>query len=134
MGYGAAADGLVYPSYESEMLDWSWREDTEYTATRSTIGIDYGTASVTAFVPLLRLRHNVTDDIKWYVPETKHIEAGYGDSGWTHTRTDNQLADTLIDFAKPYRPNSVVIDPSATSFRQHDQTIQGPQFQRAARL
>ena len=116
-GLWAAADGLVYPDYTTETLDWSWTEHTEYTATRCTFGIDYGTASVTAFVPLLRLRRSNSKDIKWYVPETKHIEAGYGDAGWKNTKTDNELAEQLIEFAEPYRPNSVAVDPSATSFR-----------------
>ena len=95
---------------------------------RAVIGIDYGTASVTAFVPLLRLRRGKTDDIKWYVPAVHHIEAGYGNTGWTNTRTDNELADELVKFAIPYRPNSVVIDPSATSFRNTLKRYKGRNF------
>ena len=108
----AAAEGLVYPYYEVEDVEYDTdrRKPDRWFRRSCKIGADYGTANPTAYIPLLTLVKG--KEIKYHVPESIHIDGGPEKIN----KSDKELADTLVPIAKNHRATAVVIDPNAASF------------------
>lgn len=102
-GLWAATDGLIYPDWEAA--------DDEGKVIKTTIGVDYGTASPSAFVALQTVR--VDGQIRYRVPEVVYVKGGTSE----YNKTDSELADILCEFADVVSAGAVVLDPGATSLR-----------------
>ena len=102
-GKWALADGLIYPSFTMER-----RNNSPENVIMTGIGIDYGTASTTAFVVLQRLK-----DRSLYIPEVVNIIGGHDKIN----KTDGEMASALMPLAEKYKARRVVPDPSAASLR-----------------
>ena len=112
MGEWAAAEGVIYPSYQQ-------RRQPEGRVVRTVIGVDYGTASPSAFVVMHLIRDKRTTH--YHISEVVYVDD-------KPARTDSQLAGSLIELARRYETNAVVIDPSAASFIAEVLRIKGRSF------
>ena len=106
-GLWAAAEGLIYPDFHLETYDKEWKVE------QTSVGCDYGIASTFALVALQRLRHKKEKTIQYHVPWCAGIKGGND----IKNPDDSELADfTMGRFTQdPFR--SIIIDPSAASFR-----------------
>lgn len=103
LGLDAAAEGLVYPT-------WRYGE-ANGRVLQTVVGMDYGVASPSALVPV----HTVRSDksISYHVPEVLYLDGGSDKSN----KTDEELADTAVEFCNRMEAKSIVLDPSAISLR-----------------
>ena len=101
-GLWYAGEGLVFPEWKTAAAPEA--DDIR----RTDIGIDYGPASTTALVALHSLKNG-----------THHVPAARGFLGGPDmkNKTDAALADATTQFALEMAASSVVVDPSAVSFR-----------------
>lgn len=107
LGEWVKAEGLVYPMFDKEKhvtADYDKRG-------RYYISIDYGTLNPTVFL-LWRVNYNFRDCPIICVKEYYHT--GRGENG---QKTDNDYYDDLEAFAEGYHIDSIIIDPSAASFK-----------------
>jgi len=104
-GLWCAAEGLVYERYETGTVDEGER------AVRTIVGVDYGTASTTAFVALTLLKK---DRGKRYVVRGVKTHRANWD---TPQMTDLEIADSLEMFCTEMTADAIVMDASAASLR-----------------
>lgn len=97
------AEGLIYPMYQDAVQT---PPDAEYEALE--LSIDYGTQN--AFAALIWAKYGGV----WYAVKEYYYSGR--DSGTQ--KTDNEYADDLEEFMKPYdgKRYKTIIDPSAASF------------------
>ena len=107
LGEWVKAEGLVYP-----MFDRDKHVIEKYdTRGRYYISVDYGTLNPTVFL-LWRINYNFRDCPIVCVKEFYHT--GRGENG---QKTDNEYYDDLEAFAEGYHIDSIIVDPSAASFK-----------------
>ena len=109
-----AAEGLIYPNFIVEDIPYSEgrRATTKWVKIGVKIGVDYGTANPTVFIPLITLQREKR--ILYYVAGSVHIDGGPE----KHNKADSELATALIATCKEFSCKKVVLDPSADSFEQ----------------
>ena len=119
-GLWAKADGTIFNPSRVEELNMN-----NYKIVSINIGIDYGVASTTAFVPLLTLREKrgagIQGKLQYYIPMVYGVTC---DEDAGIVPDDNMLLSELAWFVRTMeesckkKVNSLLLDPSAVSFRR----------------
>ena len=107
-GLWSAGEGLVYTSFRTG-------PKPQGRVVRTDIGIDYGTASTTAFVVVrsVLVETHGKKHFVYHIPEVVTVKGG----STMANKTDSELADTLFRMASKWKPRTVILDHAAASFR-----------------
>lgn len=106
LGLWVIAEGAIYDMFDDENI-YNDGERNPYCAYRRYVSIDYGTTNPMVF-------SDVYDDGYTFWVEREYY---YDSREKGKQKTDEQYADDLDEFCKDYRPDYVIIDPSAASFK-----------------
>ena len=111
-GAWAAADGLIYYPYQCTEIEYTTdrRYKDQWYRVRSKMGADYGTANPTAYIPLYTLVKG--QETVRYVPDSLYIDGGPEQIN----KSDKELCDQLVPYAKNHSTTVCIIDPNAASF------------------
>ena len=108
-GLWATGEGLVYTKFRISKQPRGRR-------VRTDIGIDYGTASTTAFVVVHTILRGDGEKRRSYCYHVREVVTIQG-SSTMQNKTDAELADELFKLADKWKPTTVVLDHAAASFR-----------------
>lgn len=103
LGLWVIAEGIIYDMFDPEkhVVKTKDRNYEQY-----YVSIDYGTQNATVFG-----LHGLYQG-NWYL-----VKEYYHSGRDTKQKTDKQYADDLEDFIKGFKVTSIIIDPSAASFK-----------------
>lgn len=108
LGMWVLAEGLIYDMVSDAML---YTDDelnkTMRSRCRRYIAVDYGTKNPMVFLDILDDGETVWVDREYY----------WDSRAMQRQKTDAQYADDLVDFIGDEYPDSIIIDPSAASFK-----------------
>ena len=107
LGEWVSAEGSVYPMWSDEANTYREESPKMYTGMRRFVAVDYGTANPCVFL-------DVWDDGRTFYIANEY----YWDSvARRRQKTDAEYADDLMRFLGKDRNVTVIIDPSAASFK-----------------